>query len=141
MKKANLQRIKFSTSWLREILVKVKSTFQKKIHKKKCQTPNSFIKHFINLFQCDYSLLIAEYFAAKIVKIGLVNKMFMVCCMTCPWAPMTGETTAQSGQRNDGVKAPKTQRLHQRLGHINRTLYAHIEKPTSLEKTLIIYTK
>ena len=47
---------------------------------------------------------------------------------------MAGGTTAQSGQRNDGVTAPKTQRLHQRLGHINRTLHADIEKPTSLEK-------
>ena len=45
------------------------------------------------------------------------------------------------GRRNDSVTAPKTQRLHQRLGHINRTLHADIEKPTSLEKTLIIYTK
>ena len=58
----------------------------------------------------------------------------MVCCMTCPWAPTAGGTTAQSGQWNDGVTAPKTQRLHQRLGHINRTLHADIEKPTSLEK-------
>ena len=54
--------------------------------------------------------------------------------MTCPWAPTAGGTTAQSGQRNDGVTAPKMQRLHQRLGHINRTLHADIEKPTSLEK-------
>ena len=43
-------------------------------------------------------------------------------------------TTAQSGQRNDGVTASKTQRLHQRLGHINRTLQADIEKPTSLHR-------
>ena len=43
-------------------------------------------------------------------------------------------TTAQSGQRNDGVTAPKTQRLYQRLGRINRTLHADIEKLTSLEK-------
>ena len=43
-------------------------------------------------------------------------------------------TTAQSGQRNDGVTAPKMQRLHQKLGHINRTFHADIEKPTSLEK-------
>ena len=61
----------------------------------------------------------------------------MVCCMTCPWAPTAGVMTAQSGQRNDGVTAPKTQRrLHQRLGHINRTLHADIEKPTSLEKNI-----
>ena len=64
----------------------------------------------------------------------------MICYMTCPWAPTTGGTTAQSGQRNDGVTAPNTQRLHQRLGHINRTLHADIEKPTSLEKKLITYT-
>ena len=49
---------------------------------------------------------------------------------------MAGGTTAQSGQRNDGVTAPKTQRLHQRLRHINRTLHADIEKPTSLEKNI-----
>ena len=60
----------------------------------------------------------------------------MVCCMTCPWAPTAGETTAQSGQRNDGVTPPKTQRLHQRLGHINRALLADIEKPTSHEKNI-----
>ena len=60
----------------------------------------------------------------------------MICCMTCPWAPTAGRTMAQSGQRNDGVTAPKTQRLHQRLGHINRTLHADIEKPTSLEKNI-----
>ena len=54
---------------------------------------------------------------------------------------MAGGTTAQSGQRNDGVTAPKTQRLHQRLGYINRTLQADIEKSTSLEQKLIIYKK
>ena len=51
-------------------------------------------------------------------------------------APTAGGTTAQSSQRNDGVTAPNTQRLHQRLDHINRKLYADIEKPTTLEKTL-----
>ena len=45
-------------------------------------------------------------------------------------------TMAQSGQRNDGVTATKTQRLHQRLGYINRTLQADIAKPTSLEKNI-----
>ena len=60
----------------------------------------------------------------------------MACCMTCPWAPTAGETTTQSGQRNDGVMAPKTQRLHQRLGHINGTLHSEIVKPTSLEKNI-----
>ena len=60
----------------------------------------------------------------------------MVGCMTCPWAPMAGGMTAQSGQRNDGVTAPKTQRLHQRLSHINRILHTDIEKPTSLEKNI-----
>ena len=44
-------------------------------------------------------------------------------------------TTAQSGQRNDGVTAQNMQQLHQRLGHTNQTLHADIEKPTSLEKT------
>ena len=57
-------------------------------------------------------------------------------CMTCPWAPMADGTTDQSGQRNDGVKTRKTQRFHQRLSHINRTLHADIEKPTSLEKNI-----
>ena len=59
----------------------------------------------------------------------------MICCMTCPWVPTAGGTKAQSGQQNDGVTAPNTQRLHQRLGRINRTLHADIEKPTTLEKT------
>ena len=65
----------------------------------------------------------------------------MVRCMTCPWAPTAGETTAQSGQRNDSVTAPKTQRLHQRLGRINRTLHTDIEKPTTLEKTFNNFTQ
>ena len=66
----------------------------------------------------------------------LVNKVFMIGCMTCPWAPMAGGTTAQSDQRNDGATAPNMQQLHHRLGHINRTLHADNEKPTTLEKTL-----
>ena len=37
-------------------------------------------------------------------------------------------------RRNGSKTAPKTQQLNQRLGHINRTLHADIEKPTSLEK-------
>ena len=65
----------------------------------------------------------------------LVNKVFMICCMTCPLVPTAGGTTAQSGQRNDGATAPNTKWLHHRLGHINRTLHADIEKPTTLEKT------
>ena len=52
-----------------------------------------------------------------------------------PWGPTAGGTTAQSGQQNDGVTAPNTKQLHHRLGHINRTLHADIEKPTTLEKT------
>ena len=48
---------------------------------------------------------------------------------------MDGGTKAQSGQRSDGVTAPNMQQLHQRLGHINQTLHADIEKPTTLEKT------
>ena len=59
----------------------------------------------------------------------------MIGGMTCPWAPTAGGTTAQYGQGNDSVTAPNTQRLHQRLGHINRTLHADIEKPIILEKT------
>ena len=46
-----------------------------------------------------------------------------------------GGTTAQTDQQNDGTTAPNTQQLHHRLGHINRALYADIEKPTTLEKT------
>ena len=74
-------------------------------------------------------------FLSKTCENRLLNKVFMICCMTCPWAPTVGGTTAQSGQRNDGVTAPNTQQLHHRLGHINRTLHADIEKPTTLEKT------
>ena len=59
----------------------------------------------------------------------------MVCCMTCPWA-LTADGSIQPAFMNDGVTAPKTQRLHQRLGYINRTLHADIEKPTSLEKNI-----
>ena len=59
----------------------------------------------------------------------------MIGCMTCPWAPTAGGTTAQSGQRNDGVAAPNMQQLHHRFGHINLTLHADIEKPTTLDKT------
>ena len=59
----------------------------------------------------------------------------MIACMTFQWAPTAGGTTAQSGQRNDGVTAPNTQQLHHRLSHINRTLHADIEKPTTLKKT------
>ena len=66
----------------------------------------------------------------------LVNNIFMICCMTCSWAQTAGGTTAPSGQRNDGVMAPNTPRLHQRLDHINRTLHADIEKPISLEKNI-----
>ena len=49
---------------------------------------------------------------------------------------MASGTTAQTGQWNDGAMAPNTQQLHHRLGHINRTLHAEIEKHTTLEKTL-----
>ena len=80
-------------------------------------------------------------FFSKKFENRLVNKVFMIGCMTFSWAPMAGGTTAQSGQRNDGATAPNTQQLHHRLGHINRTLHADIEKPTTLEKHLIIYTK
>ena len=60
----------------------------------------------------------------------------MICCMTCPWAPMAGGMTTQSGQQNDGITAPNTQQLNYRLGHINRTLHADIEKHTTLEKNI-----
>ena len=75
-------------------------------------------------------------FVHKYYENRLVNKIFMICCITCSWAPTAGGTTAQSSQWNDGVMAPKTQRPHQRLGHINLTLHADIEKPTSLEKNM-----
>ena len=65
----------------------------------------------------------------------------MIGCMTCPWAPTAGGTTAQSGQWIDDVPAPNTQQLHHRLGHINRTLHADIEKPTSLEKNINNFQK
>ena len=60
----------------------------------------------------------------------------MIGCMTCPWAPMAGATTAQTDQQNDGATALNTQQLHHRLGHNNRTLHADIEKRTSLEKNI-----
>ena len=50
-----------------------------------------------------------------------------------------------NGRRNDGSiqsaewrcnGSKKMQRLHQRLGYINRTLQADIVKPTSLEKNI-----
>ena len=59
----------------------------------------------------------------------------MISCMTCPWAPTAGGTTVQTDQRNDGATVPNTQQIHHRLSHINRTLHADIEKPTTLEKT------
>ena len=50
---------------------------------------------------------------------GLLHDMLM--------STNAGGTTAQSGQRNDGITASKTQRLHQRLVHINQTLHVDIE--------------
>ena len=75
-------------------------------------------------------------FCSKNCENRFLNKVFMIGCMTCPWAPTAGETTAQFGQRNDSVTVPNMQQLlHHRLGHINRTLHADIEKPTTLTKT------
>ena len=65
----------------------------------------------------------------------------MIGCMTCSRAPTAGGTTAQTDQRNDGAKAPNTQQLHHRLVHINQTLHADIEKPTTLEKTFNLLHK
>ena len=59
----------------------------------------------------------------------------MIGCMTCPWAPTAGGTTAQTDQRNDGATEPNTEQLHHIFGYINRTLHADIEKPTTIEKT------
>ena len=81
------------------------------------------------------AFLLLIFFGSKNCENKLLNKVFMIVCMTCPWAPTAGGTTAQSGQRNDGVTAPNTQQLHHWLDHINRTLHADIEKPTTLEKT------
>ena len=85
--------------------------------------------------------LLLIFLCSKNFENRLLNKVFMIGCMTCSWAPTAGGTTAQSGQQNDGATAPNTQQLHHRLGHINRTLHANIEKPTTLKKHLIIYTK
>ena len=49
-----------------------------------------------------------------------------------------------NGRRNDGSIRPvewrhngsKNAALHQRLGHINWTLHADIDKPTSVEKNI-----
>ena len=70
----------------------------------------------------------------------LLNKVFMIGCMTCPWAPTAGGTTAQSGQRNDGVTAPNTQQLHQRIGHITEYYMHTLRNLQHLKKHLIIYT-
>ena len=59
----------------------------------------------------------------------------MIGCMTCPRVPTAGRTTTQTDQRNGGTMAPNTQQFHHRLGQVNRTLHADIEKPTTLEKT------
>ena len=75
------------------------------------------------------------FFCSKNCENRLLNTVFMIVCMTCPWAPTVGGTTIQSGQQNNGIRAPNTQQLHHRLGHINRTLHSDIEKPTTLEKT------
>ena len=59
----------------------------------------------------------------------------MIGRMTCPWVLTASGTTVQIDQRNDSATAPKTQQLHHRLGHINQTLHADIEKPKTPEKT------
>ena len=90
----------------------------------------------LNIILIFFSMIIAclllNFLQQNNCENRLVNKVFMICCMT--WAPTAGRTPAQSGQWNVSVMAPNTQRLHQRLGHINRTLHADIEKTTSLEK-------
>ena len=73
-------------------------------------------------------------FCSKNFENRLVNKVFMIGCITCSWAPTAGRMTAQTDQRNNGATAPNTQQFHHRLGHHNRTLHADIEKPTTLEK-------
>ena len=44
--------------------------------------------------------LLLNFFAAKNYENRLVNKVFMICCMTCPM-PM-----GANGQRNDGSIRP-----------------------------------
>ena len=88
--------------------------------------------------------LLLIFFCSKNFENRLLNKVFMIgCnrCMTCSSAPTAGGTTAQSGQCNDGATAPNTHQLHHRLGHVNRTLHADIEIPTSLEKNHLIIQK
>ena len=79
--------------------------------------------------------LLLIFFCSQNCENRLLNKVFMIGCMTCQLAQTTGGTTAQSGQRNDGVTAPNMQQLHHRLDHINRTLHSDIEQPTTLENT------
>ena len=67
------------------------------------------------IIACLLLNLFAEFFWEN----RLVNKVFMIGCMTCSWAPTTGRTTAQTDQRNGSATAPNTQQLHHRLGHIN----------------------
>ena len=62
----------------------------------------------------------------------LLNEVFMISCMKSSWAQWPQN---DGSIRNDGATAPNTQQLHHRLSHINRTLHADIEKPTTLEKT------
>ena len=59
----------------------------------------------------------------------IIACLLLICLQQKLWKSI------ESGQWNDGVIAPNTQQLHHRLGHINRTLHADIEKPTTLEKT------
>ena len=43
-------------------------------------------------------------FCSKNFENRVVNKVFMIGCMTCPWAPSAGGATAQTDQRNDGQR-------------------------------------
>ena len=79
--------------------------------------------------------LLLNFLQQKLWKL-VVKSSFYDWLHDMPMGANGRGTTAQSGQQNDGVTAPNMQQsLHHRLGHINRTLYADIEKPTTLEKT------
>ena len=56
--------------------------------------------------------LLLIFFCSKHFENRLVNKVFMIGCMTCPWAPRAGGTTAQTDKWNDGATAPNTQKTN-----------------------------
>ena len=87
----------------------------------------------------DYSLLIADFLQQN-VENRLVNKVFMIDCMTCSWAPTTGGTTAQSGQRNDGATAPTRSRSTTDSITSTEHCMQTFRNPQHSKKHFIIYT-